>query len=110
MLEGRLPIEPTRLTQAEPSVIDVEQLVTPVFIMGSDAQSIDWLQKNGETFRTLGAVGIVAELRDMATWRDIQTLGQRYGLRLHVLNGDAIAEAFNIEHYPVLIQGVNHGE
>ncbi len=109
MLEGRLPIEPTRLTRAEPSVMEVEQLMTPVFVMGSDAQSIDWLQTNGETFRALGAVGIVVELRDMATWRAIQSLGQQYGLRLHVLNGDAIAEAFNIDHYPVLIQRAQHG-
>ncbi len=109
-LEGRLPIEPKRLVAAEPSVIEVNRLLTPVFVIGSDAQSINWLQQNGELFRDLGAVGIVAELRDMAAWRDIQSLGQQHGLRLHVLNGDAIAEAFNIEHYPVLIQGVKHGE
>ncbi len=108
-LEGRLPIESKRLTPAEPSVVDVERLVTPVFVMGSDVQSIHWLQQNGEVLAALGAMGIVAELRDMSAWREIQALGEHYGLRLNVLNGDAIAEAFNIEHYPVLIQEAQRG-
>lgn len=103
----RLPIVTTRMT---PGVVEARPLpaigvprsaMKPLFLFGSDARSLEWVQDHHERLSTLGAVGMLVAART-----DAEVEAARHaaaGLPLFGAAADAFAEAFDLEHYPVLI-------
>ncbi len=76
-------------------------VVKPIFIIGPEAISIEWLIANKEHLASIGAQGIVTNVGSADTVARMRS--QAPELMMSVVPVDEIAEAFGISHYPVLI-------
>ncbi|MFK0344207.1 integrating conjugative element protein [Pseudomonas asiatica] len=74
---------------------------TPLFLVGQDSTSLEWLSRHAQTLQQLGANGLAVEVDDARALRRIQTAAP--GLNIWPVSGDDIAERLELEHYPVLI-------
>ncbi len=84
-----------------PRPISLPHLQTPIFIIGSDAFSRQWLQERKDELISVGAVGLLVEAENREALRSIQVLGD--GLHITAVPGQDIAQQLGIKHYPVLI-------
>jgi len=75
-------------------------LPKPIFIVGDDAVSLQWLDKYAEHLKKIDAVGFIVQLKDYEAYKVIT---DKYKLQLLPTNGDAFVKRFQIQHYPVLI-------
>ena len=75
--------------------------MTPLFLVGQDAASLEWLSRHAHALLELSANGLAVEVDDAQALRSIQTAAP--GLNIWPVSGDDIAERLELEHYPVLI-------
>ena len=73
----------------------------PLFLIGSDTRSLDWLEAHRETLIDLGAVGMLIEADSVAAVRQAAARGR--GLEILPASGSELARALGLRHYPVLI-------
>ncbi|WP_338724865.1 integrating conjugative element protein [Pseudomonas juntendi] len=101
-LTWALPVHSTRLS---PGAVSPRTLklpgFTPLFLVGHDAASLEWLAKHAQTLQDLGASGLAVEVADAPALRRIHAAAP--GLDIWPVSGDDIAERLELEHYPVLI-------
>lgn len=97
-----LPVHSARLS---PGTVPPRTLklpgFTPLFLVGHDATSLEWLAKHAQTLQELGASGLAVEVADAPALRRIQEAAP--GVDIWPVSGDDIAERLELEHYPVLI-------
>jgi integrating conjugative element protein (TIGR03765 family) len=97
-----LPVHSTRLT---PGVVAHRTLslpgITPLFLVGQDPTSMEWLSRHAQTLQDLSAGGLAVEVADAQVLRRIQAAAP--GLSIWPVNGDDIAQRLELKHYPVLI-------
>lgn len=73
----------------------------PLFLIGADQWSLQWLQRHRARLVELHAVGMIIAARDAA---EVDILRQAAGdLPLIVASGEAFARELGFRHYPVLI-------
>jgi len=105
--EALLPIKSTGLTPGavQPRAIH-RPFSRPLFLIGADAQSRQWLQVHRERLNSIGAVGMLVQADTLEDLRTIARLAD--GLAILPASATDIAEALEIRHYPVLIssQGI----
>jgi integrating conjugative element protein (TIGR03765 family) len=80
--------------------INIKNLPQPIFIIGSDEKSLNWLDKYHSRLKKIKAIGFIVNLKNSDEYKKISG---KYKLPLFPINGDAFADKFNIHHYPVLI-------
>lgn len=101
-LTWALPVHSTRLS---PGAVSPRTLklpgFTPLFLVGQDAVSLEWLAKHAQTLQDLGASGLAVEVADARALHRIQAAAP--GLDIWPVSGDDIAERLDLQHYPVLI-------
>ena len=73
----------------------------PFFLIGSDAVSLQWLASHWETFKRLGAVGMLVQAETEADVEQVAEVAQ--GLSITLGSGNDLAVALGIDRYPVLI-------
>ena len=73
----------------------------PLFLIGSDSRSLDWLEAHRETLIDLGAVGMLIEADSVAAVRQVAARAE--GLQVLPASGSELARALGLRHYPVLI-------
>jgi len=97
-----LPVRSTRLSPGAvpPRALSLQGM-TPLFLVGQDAASVEWLSRHAQALQELGANGLAVEVDDVRALRRIQTAAP--GLNVWPVSGDDIAERLELEHYPVLI-------
>ncbi|MDF3172074.1 integrating conjugative element protein [Pseudomonas sp. ER28] len=97
-----LPVHSARLS---PGVVPPRTLnlpgFTPLFLVGQDAASLEWLALHAQRLQDLGASGLAVEVADAQTLRRIQATAP--GVDIWPVSGDDIAERLELQHYPVLI-------
>ncbi|WP_246218957.1 integrating conjugative element protein [Pseudomonas izuensis] len=97
-----LPVHSTHLT---PGVVPRRVLnlpgITPLFMVGQDSVSLEWLSQHAQALQDLGASGLAVEVADAQSLRRIQATAP--GLSIWPVSGDDIAERLELGHYPVLI-------
>ncbi|AYH44507.1 PFL_4695 family integrating conjugative element protein [Azoarcus sp. DN11] len=71
-----------------------------IFIVGDDPASLDWLQRNADALRRMGARGIVASV---GTPEGFLRLRTSVDLHMVPMSADALLEAAGIHVWPVLI-------
>ncbi|PYG78469.1 MULTISPECIES: integrating conjugative element protein [unclassified Pseudomonas] len=102
MLNWVLPVRSARLS---PGAVPPRALslpgMRPLFLVGQDATSLEWLSRHAQTLQKLGANGLAVEVDDAKALRRIQAAAP--GLTTWPVSGDDIAERLELEHYPVLI-------
>lgn len=72
----------------------------PLFIVGDDARSHQWLRAKRDYLARIHAVGVVVNVNDARGWLRMT----QYGLTVYPVRGDDFAKAFGITHYPVLVE------
>ncbi|RTY78642.1 integrating conjugative element protein [Pseudomonas veronii] len=75
--------------------------ITPLFMVGQDSASLEWLSQHAQALQDLSASGLAVEVADAQALRRIQAAAP--GLIIWPVSGDDIAERLELEHYPVLI-------
>jgi len=73
----------------------------PVFLVGDDELSRQWLQRRGDVLREIRAVGWVVNVQRMAALTELRALGA--GLEMVPAAADDLARRLGIEHYPALV-------
>ena len=73
----------------------------PFFLVGCDAYSLAWIEKNRDRLRQLQAFGLVVEAPDAQAYRRLTALAE--GLLIRPVAGNAIAKYLRIDKYPALI-------
>lgn len=96
---------PVRSAQLTPGYVPPRTLnlpgFTPLFLVGEDAASLEWLSQHAEALKGMGASGMVVEVTDVLALKRIQDTAPE--LSLWPVSGDDIAKRLELEHYPVLI-------
>ncbi|WP_409315026.1 integrating conjugative element protein [Pseudomonas putida] len=97
-----LPVRSARLSPGavQPRALSLPGM-TPLFLVGQDNTSMEWLSRHAQALQDLGANGLAVEVDDAQALRRIQTAAP--GLNIWPVSGDDIAERLELEHYPVLI-------
>ena len=100
--EAWLPIQSTGLTPGavQPRAIH-RPFSRPVFLIGADAYSLQWLQANRDRLQEVGAVGMLVQADTLEDLRTVAQLAD--GLAILPASATDIARALGIKHYPVLI-------
>jgi len=88
-----------RVTESEAKDIPYQVASRPLFIIGYDPVSIDWLKKNTRLLIEKKAVGMVVNVNSK---KQMQKLRQVAGgkVLMQPVQGDDIAKNLGIKHYP----------
>jgi integrating conjugative element protein (TIGR03765 family) len=108
-LEALLPIRTPEMSPGAVQARGPQAAATgarPVFLIGTDPLSLDWLAAHRERLIELGAVGMLIEAESVEAVR--QVAGRAEGLQVLPASGSELARALGLRHYPVLIsaQGI----
>lgn len=91
---------------SEPSVFDARWLGQPIFVIGTDEASAEWLKRHLETLNRMGAAGLVIAAASEAAFKTVQALAGP--LPLSPVTDDWLEQrltAAHITHFPLLIMG-----
>lgn len=80
--------------------VDIPGL-NPVFLVGNDSLSRNWLRSNKNLLHRLNALGLVVNATSAESVNELRDLSD--GLVLLPVTGDDLAGLVDLEHYPVLI-------
>lgn len=101
-VDEMLPVSTPEMT---PGRVEARSLalagMTPVFLVGDDALSRDWLAQRRAELLRINATGLVVNVSDSAALRELQS--QVPGLTLLPASASDIARRLQLTHYPVLI-------
>lgn len=102
-----LPVETPSMTpgRVQPRLLSALQGkmggARPLFLVGADRWSLQWLHNNRQRLTALHAVGMIIVARDS---EEVSVLRRAAGpLQLIVASGEEIATTLGLRHYPVLI-------
>lgn len=73
----------------------------PLFIVGADQWSLQWLQQNRDHLEAMNAAGMVVAVENEQELAMLRLAAM--GLDLIVASGEVLANELGLEHYPVLI-------
>lgn len=101
-----LPTFPITTPSMSPDIVDptpvsIPYLQVPLFIIGNDLLSKQWLSERKKDLIRVKAVGMLVEAISLDEVNAIKRLGS--GLQIYPASGNDIAKQLNLKHYPVLI-------
>ena len=76
-------------------------LQRPLFLVGADQASRDWLAGRREQLIRLGAVGLLVEAKDRQEIEAVLAIAE--GLRLVPASAEGFAAELGLSHYPILL-------
>lgn len=97
------PVTTPEMTPGDvmPRAVNLPQLSYPVFLIGSDRRSQNWLTMYRGRLKEIGAIGMLVEVRDEREYRRIQAIAA--GIELVPASGTELAKQLRVQHYPLLI-------
>lgn len=100
--EAMLPVRSTRLSPGPVASRAVQAPgLTPLFIVGDDELSRQWLVRRASALQQMNAVGLVVNVQSQQGLNALRDLVPE--LILSPVGGDAMGERLGLKHYPVLI-------
>jgi integrating conjugative element protein (TIGR03765 family) len=97
-----LPVKSARLS---PGKVEARSLnapgLQPLFLIGDDDLSREWLKTRIEVLRELNAVGLVVNVERHESLQGLRQLAD--SLELAPTSADQLAEMLGLDHYPVLV-------
>lgn len=72
----------------------------PLFIIGADKTSIQWLEQHQEELKSMQATGFITNVNDFET---IVALQEKFKLPLLPVNVDPLLTYLHEQHYPLII-------
>lgn len=97
------PIRTERLHLAAPVERVVEGLTQPIFVIGMDRRSLQWVTHHFERLKQSGALGVVVAAEDPSAFARLRSDLLAHGILLDLGFGDAMAEAYGLSSYPALL-------
>lgn len=99
----QLPIETPSMSPGAVTVTakPLKYLQQPLFLVGTDARSKNWLKARREQLIELNAVGLLVKASNQQEIQVMQMLAD--GLRLIPASAESFAKPLGLTHYPVLI-------
>lgn len=101
-MANMLPVVTPEMT---PGIVNARALnlpgMPPVFVVGNDGLSRQWLQQRSADLKRLGATGMVVNVRDFAGLDALRQLAP--GIDMVPVQGGDLARRLQLTHYPVLI-------
>ena len=85
----------------QPRTLSASGLVQPIFMIGYDKISAQWLSERSSILRQLNALGLVVTVPTAAAMAELQAIAP--DLMLQPVPGDDLAKQIGVKHYPVLI-------
>lgn len=76
-------------------------LQRPLFLVGTDQLSRDWLAEKRQQLIRLGAVGLLVEAKNVQEIEAVLTLAE--GLRVVPASAEGFATELGLSHYPILL-------
>jgi integrating conjugative element protein (TIGR03765 family) len=76
-------------------------LQRPLFLVGADQASKDWLAEKRELLARIGAVGLLVEAKDRQEVEAVLKIAE--GLRLVPASAESFATQLGLTHYPILL-------
>lgn len=73
----------------------------PVFVVGADDRSLQWIAQRRTELQTMHAIGYVVEVQNLAAWQKIRQASG--SLPLYPIPGDGLASELGLKHYPALL-------
>ncbi|MDX1252273.1 MAG: integrating conjugative element protein [Gammaproteobacteria bacterium] len=101
--DGLLPVHTPEMSPGKVVTrpLNKPELTQPLFLIGPDALSLEWLRRHRERLIQINAIGMLVEARTSA---DLQAVaGLAKGLRIMPASASDIARLLGLTHYPVLI-------
>lgn len=97
-----LPVVSHRMTpgQVQPVQMSLPGIL-PIFLVGTDNFSRNWLRSNYDYLRKIGAMGLVVSVRTTKELNELRQLAPE--LNLMPTPGDDLASRLNLAHYPALL-------
>ena len=102
-LNSRLPLQSTQLMVGRPDMMVVDGLVSPLFVMGMDETSMQWYAKAAAGLASMNARGIIVQANNAADWRRFEQMASDNGTPVMLLDGDSLAEGYQIKTYPMVL-------
>lgn len=98
-----LPVRSELLTPGvvERRAVRLPGLTQPMFLVGDDDLSRQWLQRRLPELRRLNAVGLVVDVEGAEDLHALRLLAP--GVPLSPVSGDDLARRLHLKHYPVLL-------
>jgi integrating conjugative element protein (TIGR03765 family) len=102
-ITGMFPLKTSKLSPGRAAPSKVKMLIAmPIFVIGDDEQSRQWMSRNEKLLFDSNATGIVVQA---ATEAQFWALRKQYpSLRMVPANGDELFRAFGLSRYPFLIK------
>lgn len=103
ILAQALPVMTPEMTPGAVAsqTLNMPYLERPVFVVGADRLSAQWLQQHQQRLNTLHAVGLVVNVDNAGQLAQLKQIGAP--LELYALPGSSFAKQFALSHYPALI-------
>jgi len=101
--DGLLPIHTPEMSPGTvvKRPLNKPELTQPLFLIGPDARSLEWLRRHRERLIQINAIGMLVEAN---TTNDLQAVANiSKGLRIMPASASDIARLLGLTHYPVLI-------
>ncbi|QRN03520.1 integrating conjugative element protein [Legionella sp. MW5194] len=80
--------------------LDTNLLNMPLFVIGADKSSIQWLEQHQEELKSMQATGFITNVNDFET---IVALQDKFKLPLLPVNVDPLLAYLHEQHYPLII-------
>ncbi|HAT6958115.1 TPA: integrating conjugative element protein [Legionella pneumophila] len=80
--------------------LDTTLLNMPLFVIGADKVSIQWLEQHQEELKSMQATGFITNVNDFET---IIALQEKFKLPLLPVNVDPLLAYLHEQHYPLII-------
>ena len=93
-------------SQIKPGVVERHQVdlvnfSDPLFVIGDDAKSRDWLVKHATQLKTMNALGFVTNVETKTNLKQLEELA---GFPLMPVNVDDLSESLQVSHYPFVFE------
>lgn len=100
-LDSRLPVKSkTTAGLVSRHKVSFEGFSNPIFIIGDDAVSKQWLNDRAKKLREIHALGFITNIKDPATLQNLQSV---YDLPLLPANVDDLMILLDADHYPLMM-------
>lgn len=100
-LDARLPVSSkASVGKVKQRTVPLINFASPLFIIGDDAESRQWLQRNAKKLETIHALGFVANVDDSEHLQSLQSLTKA---PLFPANVDDLMDIFQEDHYPLVV-------
>jgi integrating conjugative element protein (TIGR03765 family) len=97
------PLRRGSLRVDQPQQLHVPGLTVPLFVLGMDVTSLQWLEDSVKELRSIGARGVVVQADSFQEFHALRLWALSQGVLIEMGTGDAIASMYALRRYPTLM-------